>query len=86
MRLFAILGVLVALCLPAAAETVRLGDRWYRIELPPDPEGAPLILALHGGGATPTSSPTPRDLPARPTGQASLSCSRREAVGGVSGF
>lgn len=53
MRLFAILGVLVALCLPAAAETVRLGDRWYRIELPPDPEGAPLILALHGGGGDP---------------------------------
>ncbi len=38
---------------PSAAETVRLGDRWYDIALPANPSGAPLILALHGGGGTP---------------------------------
>jgi polyhydroxybutyrate depolymerase len=38
---------------PAAAETVRLGDRSYDIVLPENPEGAPLILALHGGGGDP---------------------------------
>lgn len=53
MRLIAVLSLLLALCLPAAAETVRLGDRWYRIELPANPKGAPLILALHGGGGNP---------------------------------
>ena len=36
-----------------AAETIRLGDRWYDIVLPDSPEGAPLILALHGGGGDP---------------------------------
>jgi polyhydroxybutyrate depolymerase len=36
-----------------AAETVRLGERFYEIALPPDPKGAPLILALHGGGGSP---------------------------------
>lgn len=53
MRLIALLSLLLALALPAAAETVRLGDRWYRIDLPADPKGAPLILALHGGGGDP---------------------------------
>ncbi|MDZ4086534.1 MAG: PHB depolymerase family esterase [Tabrizicola sp.] len=50
-----ILALLIALVLsqPLAAETVRLGDRWYRIELPANPKGAPLILALHGGGGDP---------------------------------
>lgn len=38
---------------PLAAETVRLGDRWYEIELPANPKGAPLIVALHGGGGSP---------------------------------
>ena len=38
---------------PLAAETVRLGDRWYEIELPASAKGAPLILALHGGGGDP---------------------------------
>lgn len=38
---------------PIAAETVRLGDRWYEIALPANPIGAPLILALHGGGGDP---------------------------------
>ena len=38
---------------PLAAETVRLGDRWYEIELPASAKGALLILALHGGGGDP---------------------------------
>lgn len=38
---------------PLAAETVRLGDRWYEIALPANAKGAPLILALHGGGGDP---------------------------------
>lgn len=48
-------ALLIALLLsqPLAAETVRLGDRWYEIELPARPKGAPLILALHGGGGDP---------------------------------
>ncbi|HLQ20144.1 MAG TPA: PHB depolymerase family esterase [Tabrizicola sp.] len=49
------IALLIALLLsqPLAAETVRLGDRWYEIELPPNAKGAPLILALHGGGGDP---------------------------------
>ena len=49
------LAILIALLLPQPlfAETVRLGDRWYRIDLPANPKGAPLILALHGGGGDP---------------------------------
>jgi polyhydroxybutyrate depolymerase len=39
--------------LSAAAETVRLGDRWYEIALPSQPQDAPLIVALHGGGGSP---------------------------------
>lgn len=49
------LRLVLALCLlamPAAAETVTLDGRSYRIDLPPDPAGAPLILALHGGGGS----------------------------------
>ncbi|HEY6918648.1 MAG TPA: PHB depolymerase family esterase [Tabrizicola sp.] len=38
---------------PLAAETVRLGDRWYEIALPANAKGARLILALHGGGGDP---------------------------------
>jgi polyhydroxybutyrate depolymerase len=53
MRLIALLTALIALALPAAAETVRLGERWYEIALPAKPRGAPLILALHGGGGDP---------------------------------
>lgn len=37
---------------PAAAETVRLGDRSYRIDLPANPQGAPVIIGLHGGGGS----------------------------------
>ncbi len=46
---------LAALVLPAWAEMqeVRLGDRFYLIDLPARAEGAPLILALHGGGGDP---------------------------------
>jgi polyhydroxybutyrate depolymerase len=47
------LTLLLLLPLSARAETVRLGDRWYDIYLPANPEGAPLILALHGGGGDP---------------------------------
>lgn len=52
MRRFALL-VALFFAQPLAAETVRLGDRWYDIELPANPIGAPLILALHGGGGDP---------------------------------
>jgi polyhydroxybutyrate depolymerase len=45
--------VLFAAVNPVKAEPVRLGDRWYDIALPPNPKGAPLILALHGGGGDP---------------------------------
>lgn len=44
-----ILGLLAA---PATAETITLGDRSYRIDLPPNPQNAPVILALHGGGGS----------------------------------
>jgi len=44
---------LISLALPIQAETVTLGDRFYEVELPAKPQGAPLILALHGGGGTP---------------------------------
>lgn len=53
MRLIAVLVSFALVATPLAAETVRLGDRFYIIELPPDPQGAPLILALHGGGGSP---------------------------------
>lgn len=51
-----LIAFLIALCLalPAAAETIRLGDRWYDIVLPRNAKGAPLILALHGGGGDPS--------------------------------
>ena len=42
-----------SLSLPAGAETVTLGARTYDIALPAQPNGAPLILALHGGGGDP---------------------------------
>jgi polyhydroxybutyrate depolymerase len=45
-----ILALVLIFALPAHADTVRLGDRSYRIDLPPRAEGAPVILALHGGG------------------------------------
>lgn len=43
---------LLFLSLPAQAETVRLGERSYRIDLPADPDGARVIVALHGGGGS----------------------------------
>jgi polyhydroxybutyrate depolymerase len=45
----------LVLALPAGAETVSvtLGARSYRADLPADPAGAPVILALHGGGGNP---------------------------------
>ncbi|MCZ8154142.1 MAG: hypothetical protein O9292_17320, partial [Rhodobacteraceae bacterium] len=45
-----ILALVLIFALHAHADTVRLGDRSYRIDLPPRAEGAPVILALHGGG------------------------------------
>jgi polyhydroxybutyrate depolymerase len=53
MRLIATLLALAFMVSAAWAETVRLGDRLYVIELPAKPQGAPLILALHGGGGSP---------------------------------
>ncbi|OYX18435.1 MAG: hypothetical protein B7Z04_12275 [Rhodobacterales bacterium 32-66-9] len=53
MRLLAFLLTCLALSMPVAAEIVRLGDRFYSIDLPANPKGAPLILALHGGGGDP---------------------------------
>ena len=46
---------MLTLCLPLplAAKTVQLGDRYYEVFLPANPQGAPLILALHGGGGNP---------------------------------
>ncbi|MES2667296.1 MAG: PHB depolymerase family esterase [Pseudomonadota bacterium] len=47
--------LLVCLAAPAFAERqeVQLGDRSYLIDLPDRPAGAPVILALHGGGGNP---------------------------------
>jgi polyhydroxybutyrate depolymerase len=46
--------VLLLLVLPLRAEErVDLDDRFYLIDLPAQPDGAPLILALHGGGGDP---------------------------------
>jgi polyhydroxybutyrate depolymerase len=53
MRLIALLILALGLAFPSGAETVRLGDRWYDIFLPDSTRGAPLILALHGGGGDP---------------------------------
>lgn len=48
-----VLLIALLLAFPALADTVRLGERYYRIELPAQPQGAPLIIALHGGGGNP---------------------------------
>ena len=38
----------------ASVQTVEMpGGRSYRIDLPPAPKGAPIILGLHGGGGNP---------------------------------
>ncbi|MBC2835491.1 alpha/beta hydrolase family esterase [Paragemmobacter straminiformis] len=44
--------LLCLIALPAVAETVTLDGRSYLVDLPPRPEGAPVILALHGGGGS----------------------------------
>ena len=46
------LCLLLILAFPAQAETVRIGERLYRIDLPARADGAPVILALHGGGGS----------------------------------
>lgn len=53
MRKIFLVIALLTFALPVTAETVRLGERYYDIELPSNPKGAPLILALHGGGGNP---------------------------------
>lgn len=62
MRRLAFLIALLLLPFTAAAETVRLGDRWYEIYLPARASGAPLILALHGGGGGPDQFATASGL------------------------
>lgn len=37
---------------PLRADTIPLGDRSYRIDLPSQPQGAPILIALHGGGGS----------------------------------
>lgn len=67
MRLLSLILPLVLFVLPAAAETVRLGDRTYQIDLPANPQGAPLILALHGGGGDPDQFASASGLGAKAT-------------------
>lgn len=50
--MFRSLLLLLLLAAPAHAETVQLGDRAYRIDLPARATNAPIILALHGGGGS----------------------------------
>lgn len=64
---------LLALSLPAAAETVELDGRSYNIDLPAEPAGAPLIVVLHGGGGSP-------DQMARNTGISAAALSEGYAV------
>lgn len=44
--------VLLLSALPAMADTVTLDGRSYRIDLPAERAGAPMIVALHGGGGS----------------------------------
>lgn len=64
---------LLALSLPAAAETVELDGRSYNIDLPAEPAGVPLIVVLHGGGGSP-------DQMARNTGISAAALSEGYAV------
>ena len=50
--MFRFVLALFLMAAPVAAETVRLGDRSYRIDLPAHPADAPVIVALHGGGGS----------------------------------
>jgi polyhydroxybutyrate depolymerase len=45
--------VLLAMPVWADSQTVVLGDRSYTVDLPARAAGAPIILALHGGGGNP---------------------------------
>jgi polyhydroxybutyrate depolymerase len=45
--------VVMAMPVWAESQTVTLGDRSYVIDLPAQAAGAPIILALHGGGGNP---------------------------------
>ena len=51
LRLICLLLALTAA--PVVAETIALGDRSYRIDLPKQPQAAPILIALHGGGGSP---------------------------------
>ena len=72
MRAFALLLAILA-AQPLLAQTVRLGDRYYEIALPADPQNAPLILVLHGGGGNP-------DRTARVTGLTGVALRKGYAV------
>lgn len=64
-----LLLVLLFVAPPALAETVRLGDRAYRVDLPDRPAGAALIIALHGGGGSADQFARSSDLSAPATRQ-----------------
>ncbi len=53
-RLFAVLLLLSPSLAHADRQEVRLGNRFYFIDLPARPVGAPVILGLHGGGGNPS--------------------------------
>lgn len=53
LRIILALALAVLAACPLAAETVDLGGRQYRADLPPHPQGAPILVALHGGGGNP---------------------------------
>lgn len=44
--------ILTLAAAPVQAETIQLGDRSYRIDLPDHPQAAPVLVALHGGGGS----------------------------------
>lgn len=52
--LLALFGLAMFLALPAAAtQRVEIDGRFYLVDLPARPQGAALIVALHGGGGDP---------------------------------
>lgn len=52
-QLLLTIAAFLSLPFSALSETVNLGSRSYEIELPAVARGAPMILALHGGGGNP---------------------------------
>ena len=53
LKLIALWTAVLSSAVLADSQTVRLADRSYVIDLPADPFGAPVIVALHGGGGNP---------------------------------